>query len=84
MADKTIDIYSTPQCGFCKMLKSYLDEKNISYNDINVLADNDKAREMVALSGQSGVPVSIFNKGQADQEIVVGFNKPRIDQILGL
>ena len=39
--------------------------------------DHDKAREMVEKTGQMGVPVVII-----DENIVVGFNKPRIDELL--
>lgn len=27
----TIDVYSTPQCGFCKTLKTKLDAQNMAY-----------------------------------------------------
>ena len=39
--------------------------------------DHDKAREMVEKTGQMGVPVVII-----DENIVVGFNRARIDELL--
>lgn len=74
-----IKIYSTPTCPYCHMLKEYLDEKGFAYEDINVAQDLKAREEMVEKSGQMGVPVADF-----DGEIVVGFNKERVDEVLGI
>jgi len=72
-------IYSTPNCPYCVMAKEYLSEKNIAFTDHNVGLDKTKAEEMVKKSGQMGVPVV-----DIDDNIVVGFNKPEINRLLGL
>ncbi len=77
MADKKVVIYSTPTCPYCKRAKDYLSRKEISYVDYDVAEDNDKAKEMVAKSGQMSVPVIII-----DDEIVVGFNQTLLDKLL--
>ncbi len=74
----TITIYSTPSCTYCKMLKSYLGQKNVAYTDFDVSKDQAKAEEMVRKSGQMGVPVV-----DIDGKIIVGFNKPEIDRLIG-
>ena len=33
--DKMVVLYSTPTCGICKMVKTKLQQKNISYQEIN-------------------------------------------------
>jgi len=76
---KNITIYSTPSCHFCHMAKEYLTEKNIPYTDINVAEDAEKRQEMITLSGQMGVPVI-----RIENDVIVGFNKPIIDDLLGL
>lgn len=76
---KTITIYSTPSCHFCHMAKEYLTEKNIPYTDINVAEDAVKRQEMITMSGQMGVPVI-----RIENDVIVGFNKPVIDDLLGL
>lgn len=76
---KQITIYSTPSCHFCHMAKEYLTEKNIPYTDINVAEDAEKRQEMIQLSGQMGVPVI-----RIENDIIIGFNKPVIDDLLGL
>ncbi len=72
-----IIVYSTQSCPYCMMVKAYLKENNIEFDDIDVGADHEKAMEMVEKSGQMGVPVI-----DIDGEIVIGFNKPKIDEIL--
>ena len=72
-------VYSTITCPYCQMAKAYLKEKGVVFEEIDVSANQAKAEEMVQKSGQMGVPVIEING-----EIVVGFNKPEIDRILGL
>jgi glutaredoxin-like YruB-family protein len=71
--DKVI-VYTTPTCVFCKNVKGYLEDKGIAYESIDVLADADKAQEMIDKSGQMGVPVTDY-KGT----IIVGFDKAKLD-----
>ena len=77
MADKKVVIYSTPTCPYCKRAKEYLSRRGISYTDIDVAQDKEKAREMTQKSGQMSVPVIII-----DDEIVVGFNQAQLDKLL--
>ncbi len=77
MADKKVVIYSTPTCPYCRRAKDYLAQKGIAYTDINVAADREKAKEMIQKSGQMGVPVIMV-----DDEIVVGFNQSKLDELL--
>ena len=73
-----IKIYSTPTCPYCKMAKEYLSSKGISYQDIDVSSNSEAVEEMVKISGQMGVPVIVING-----EPIVGFDKARIDSLLG-
>jgi glutaredoxin 3 len=79
-----ITIYSTATCGFCKMLKSYLQSKGISYDEKHADQDQSIAQELFAKSGQLGVPFTIITKDDGSEEKVLGFDKPRIDSVLGI
>jgi glutaredoxin len=81
---KKIVIYSTATCGFCKMLKSYLNDKKISYEV--KMADEDQAiaRELYEKSGQLGVPFTVITDEDGSEELVLGFDRNRIDLALGL
>jgi len=76
---KNVTIYSTPTCHFCHMAKDFFKEKGVAFTEYNVASDLEKRKEMVAKSGQMGVPVIVIG-----DEFVVGFNKPKISQLLGI
>ncbi|HXV26873.1 MAG TPA: glutaredoxin family protein [Candidatus Paceibacterota bacterium] len=73
-----IVIYTTPTCGYCKMAKEYFKSKGLDYTEHDVFADEKAREEMIAKSGQLGVPVITI-----DDNLVVGFDRPKIDQYLG-
>jgi glutaredoxin len=66
------------------MLKSYLNDKGISY-DVK-MADEDQsiAMELYEKSGQLGVPFTVITDENGKEEMVLGFDRPRIDAALGL
>lgn len=76
---KNVTIYSTPSCHFCHMAKDFFKEKNIAYTEFDVAGSPEKRAEMVAKSGQMGVPVILI-----DNDMVIGFNKPKVVALLGL
>ncbi len=84
MSKPKITIYSTTWCGFCKKEKEYLAEKGIAFEDVMVDLDQDKAKEMIELSGQMGVPFTVIAQDGKDDVHILGFDKPKIDAALGL
>lgn len=76
---KKVIIYSTPTCGFCYMAKEYFKRNSVEYEERDVTTSEDYIREMVAKSGQMGVPVIDING-----DIVVGFNQPALASKLGI
>lgn len=61
------------------MAKDFFKEKNVTFTDYDVAADTTKRAEMVEKTGQMGVPVI-----QIGDQLIVGFNKPVIEKLLGL
>jgi glutaredoxin-like YruB-family protein len=76
---KSVKVYSTPTCPFCIMLKNFLKEKNIQFEDFDVSKDREKLIEMKQKSGQMGVPVI-----DIDGKIIVGFDREAISKELGV
>jgi len=72
-----IIIYTTPTCAYCKMAKEYFKSKGLEWEEKNVATDVQAQQEMIAKSGQLGVPVI-----DIDGKIVVGFDRPRINEYL--
>jgi glutaredoxin-like YruB-family protein len=73
----SIVVYTTPTCAFCFQVKSYLNQRGVPFTEYDVSRDPQAAAEMVRVSGQQGVPVTVI-----DGQVVVGFNQPLIDQLL--
>lgn len=72
-------VFSTPTCSFCNAAKQYFRQKGIKYSDIDVSRDQAAARDMMRRTGQMGVPVIDIGG-----KIVVGFDRARINQLLGI
>jgi glutaredoxin-like YruB-family protein len=77
--DKTVTIYSTPTCHFCKMAKDFFAEKNVPFTNFDVSVDAQKREEMIQLTGQLGVPVIVI-----DGDIMVGFDRDKLAAKLGV
>ncbi len=84
MSQPKITIYSTTTCGFCKMLKSYLNDKGIKYDVKMADEDQSLARELYEKSGQLGVPFTIIEKEDGSEEKILGFDRSRIDAALNI
>jgi len=70
-------VYSTTTCPYCVMAKDWLKQKKVSFEDVNVGTNQEKAQEMIKKSGQMGVPVI-----DVEGTIIIGFDKPRIEEAL--
>ena len=75
---KKIKIYSTPTCPYCHKAKDFLKEKKVEFEDIDVMANQEAAHEMIEKSGQMGVPVL-----DIDGKVIVGFDQEAIEKALG-
>lgn len=76
---KRVVVYSTPTCSWCTTLKTHLKKNGIRYSEIDVSRDQKAAQEMQSKSGQMGVPQTDIG-GQ----MIVGFDKTRINNLLGI
>ncbi|MFH0800766.1 MAG: glutaredoxin domain-containing protein [bacterium] len=76
---KKLTVYSTPTCPYCIRAKEFLRENGVEFEDIDVSSDRAQAQKMIELSQQRGVPVLDF-----DGQIVVGFDKEKIKELLAL
>jgi len=77
--DKKVIVYSTSTCPWCIRVKQFLGENNISFDNYDVGTDKAKVEEMMQKTGQMGVPILDIGG-----EIIVGFDKERIKQALGI
>lgn len=73
-----VTVYTTPTCPWCQRLKSYLSEKGVPYQEVDVAADVESARQLMDVSGQRSVPVTTVG-----DQVIVGFDPDSIDDLLG-
>ena len=59
------------------MVKGFLSQRGISYEERDVSRNRAYAQELVNNTGQMGVPVTVF-----DGQIVVGFDQRRLEQLV--
>ena len=69
-----IMVYSTPTCPYCKLVKDYLNQRGVEFEEKDVSKDREAAREMIEKSGEMGVPQIDING-----TIIVGFNRDAIE-----
>jgi len=79
MADKKVSIYTIPTCHFCKMAKEYFKSQSVEYEEKDVSKDPKLQQEMIDKSGAFATPVI-----DIDGKIIIGFNKEKINEALGL
>lgn len=56
----TIEIYSSPFCGFCYRAKQLLDGKQAAYTEFNILMNSAKRDEMLSRAGGRHTVPQIF------------------------
>ena len=74
-----VKVYSTMTCPHCYTAKDFLKKNKVKFEEIDVTVDQKKAKEMIEVSGQMGVPVIVIGT-----EVIVGFDEVRIRKALGL
>lgn len=72
-------LFSSGSCPWCSQAKSYLRQKGVRVKEVRVDEDPDAAKDVVRMTGQMSVPVLMIGSTK-----VVGFDKGRIDRLLGL
>ena len=59
---KTVEIYTSPLCGFCFSAKRLLNQKGVSFVEIDVMRDPPRRREMMQrANGRHTVPQIFVN-----------------------
>jgi len=70
---KRIRLFIKPYCGWCHKATRWLDDHNIAYENIDVIADEAAFDEMIRLSGQDLAPVI-----EIDGEILADFGPDQL------
>lgn len=76
---KTITIYTTNTCAYCVMVKKWLASKGLGYEEINLEEHPEHQEEMMRMSGQMAVPVTVVADSETDHKaIIIGWNPGKL------
>jgi glutaredoxin-like protein NrdH len=79
-----VKVYALSTCPYCRMARQYMDENAVAYDVVEVdklegQERTDAIDEVKRLSGGTSFPVIVVG-----DEVIVGFNKVRIKELLSL
>ncbi len=72
-----VKVFTTATCHHCVAAKQYLDERQIEYEEVDIIHDLDARREMALMTGQYGVPV-VSVGGRA----MIGWSPTEFEQLM--
>lgn len=79
-----VKMFTTATCVYCRAQKKFFADKGVAFEEAHVDQDQAALEEMVRLSGQYGVPFTVVTKDDGKLEGVLGFDQPRLAQLLGV
>ncbi|MEJ5229648.1 MAG: glutaredoxin domain-containing protein [Pseudothermotoga sp.] len=74
-----ITVYTAPGCPYCVKAKNYFRQLGLRFTEVDVSRSQETAEKLVKKTGQTGVPVI-----EIGNQIVIGFDKNKIDKLLGV
>nr|7C12_A Chain A, Glutaredoxin [Alkaliphilus oremlandii OhILAs]7C12_B Chain B, Glutaredoxin [Alkaliphilus oremlandii OhILAs]7C12_C Chain C, Glutaredoxin [Alkaliphilus oremlandii OhILAs]7C12_D Chain D, Glutaredoxin [Alkaliphilus oremlandii OhILAs]7C13_B Chain B, Glutaredoxin [Alkaliphilus oremlandii OhILAs]7C13_C Chain C, Glutaredoxin [Alkaliphilus oremlandii OhILAs] len=75
---KEVIVYTSNTCPHSFTVKEFLSENNVEFTEKNIQTDAAARKELMK-KGIMAVPVI-----QIDEEVVVGFDRDKIEELLGL
>jgi len=77
-----IKVFALSTCPYCRQARTFLDESGVAYEVVEVdkLTGQERAdaiADVKRLSNGTSFPVIVF-----DEEVVIGYNKSRIQQLI--
>ena len=70
---KKIRLFIKPYCGWCHRAERWLNEHDVDYQKVDVIADETAFDEMIRLSGQELAPVL-----EVDGEVLADFGPEQL------
>lgn len=72
-----ITVFTSESCHWCKVAKAYLDERALSYREVDIIKDPRGRQEMARMTGQFGVPVI-----RVGDHAMTGWDKAEFERLL--
>jgi len=74
-------LYTQPGCLSCELMRVFLEAKEVSFEEHDISANPDDRAMMLEQLDSNETPTLVFLSGDV-QEVVVGFDPERIDELL--
>ena len=71
---KKITVFSTTTCAYCHMVKEWLKNKGLDYEEVILDKDPTRQQEVLQKSGSLSVPVTIVEQDDGMEQVVIGYN----------
>jgi glutaredoxin len=77
MGKPRVIVFTQPDCLPCEAVKLFLDDRGVTYEERDIVASPKVAHEMVEKYRSRSTPTVVIG-----DEVLIGFNPERIDQLL--
>jgi glutaredoxin len=74
-------MFSQPGCLSCELTRVYLEAREFTFEERDISADSEARRTMIEQYESEETPTVVI-VSSAGQEVVVGFDPVRLDQLL--
>jgi glutaredoxin 3 len=82
-----VELYTTMFCPYCSRARSLLQKKGVSFDDIDVMMDDDRRAEMIERAGGRRTVPQIFIDGRhigGSDELAALDRDGKLDPLLGI
>lgn len=74
-----VKVYTISECPWCEKVKKYLKSKGIDFTAHNIEVNEADRDACIELTGDTMVPITAVG-----DKYVLGFDKAKLDELLGL
>jgi glutaredoxin len=74
---KPVRVFTVPDCGRCRVVMKFLEDKNIAYETVSVENNFPALREMIRRTGSRTVPVTFVG-----EEFMIGMDLEALERLL--
>jgi len=74
-----VKVYSTPSCPMCNLLKKWLKDHGVKFEDVDVSKDPKIIDMLIKKSGQMNIPIT-----EIDGKFISGFDLEKLKKALNV
>lgn len=78
MTKPKVVLFTQPDCPPCHIVKLFLSEKGVAFEERNIQADAAAVKELLEKYKSHSTPTLVIG-----DEVMIGFDPERLDEILG-